>query len=580
MRQLMLILFLIGTITVQNYANPESPFKKQPEAVYVIQLGAFSSPKVSDFQKLKKVGYLYTESIGKIHRVLLGRFENPTLAKSVLAEVKALGFKDAFVSNRKIDAGNMAYGVQVQSYNKGERIEWEKWRVFKSVYVYLTADDKVKVLIGSYNDLKTANLNLQTVREKGHERAYIKHINRGLIHKTSPFEMAVNTSKASKPKIEPIVVKPVIRPEIKPEPQVSNDKDISYIGNKGGDILIVKPTDIPVSYDEFNDKPRKSVKQLQTLLADNSNFTGDVNGVYSRNTEDALKMFEVKNDRYNQYKLIAQNKKEEGVKGGIQSYVNMIYENPFLAYGGLKSEGHPMADVYLAYMYYTGKANPKEQNKQQLIDALMNGAIQKVFVTGSYKGTTGLDFNKQYHYDNILLIIEHLSYMQDAMQDPPALPCWLFENHPKEAASMFNKLYSMASGCGDFMEWEELKVLKTIAEDLDHTNHAALGKGDENIRLAYDSRRAQLYLAPTISADEASVIETWNDRLWSALNKWSDSDPLHKKMVTPLEIAYYQALVKLENHYLGRGFNEKEAQVLGLSVLRTVVNYHLNTYVR
>ena len=120
----------------------------------------------------------------------------------------------------------------------------------------------------------------------------------------------------------------------------------------------------------------------------------------------------------------------------------------------------------------------------------------------------------------------------------------------------------MVSGCGDFMEWDELKVLKTIAEDLDPVNHLTLGKADDNIRMAYDSRRAQLYLAPTISQDEAMVMEAWNNRLWMAMKTWEGADPLHKKMVAPLEVAYYRALVKLENHYLGRNFKQKQAQVL------------------
>jgi len=551
MRQLVLVLIAAMAFTS---SQAESPFKKQPEMVFAIQLGAFSNPQVSDFESVKNIGYVYTEAVGKLQRVLLGRFEEEKKARATLSLVKAAGYGDAFLTKRKINPSDMIYSVQLKSYDAKKAVEWDKWRTFDNLHINLTADNKTKVLTGNFTDIRSVNQHLQLVKSKGFKGVYIKHINRGLVHKVSKFEMSISEIDI-----------------------INMDGGVNV---KGGDIITVKPSDIPVSYNDFNDKKRKSVEKLQELLKQHSNYSGKLDGKYGNGTKDAFDMFEKKNSRYIQYKMLADNRIEEKFKGGIQSYVDLVYSNPFMAYGGLKEADHPMANVYLAYMYFVGKANPKTENKQVLVNRLMNGAVQAIFVTGDFKGTTELDYSKTYDYNNISLLIKHLSYMQDAMQDPPSLPCWLFEEHPQEAASMFNRLYSMVSGCGDFMEWDELKVLKTIAEDLDPVNHLALGKGDENVKMAYDSRRAQLYLAPTISQDEAMVMEAWNNRLWSAMKIWEGKDLLHQKMVAPLEVAYYQALVKLENHYLGRGFKEKQAQVLGLSVLRTVVNYHLNSYTK
>ncbi len=500
MRQIVVLVFL-AVLAFESQA--ENPFKKQPDMVYVVQLGAFSNPQPSDFEKVKNVGYVYTETVGKLQRVLLGRFEEETKANASLTLVQAAGFKDAFLSKRKINPTDMAYAVQLTSYDAGQSVEWDKWRMFDKLYVNLTADNKVKVLSGNFKEIKAVNQHLEEVKEKGFKGAYIRHINNGLVHRVSKFEMSLV-------ELENFI-----------------DEGISV---KGGSILPVKPSEIPRSFnEEFNDKKRDSVKKLQELLSQHSNYQGELNGFYTKGTENALVMFEQKNSRYAQYKLLADNRKEEGFKGGIQTYVDLIYDNPFMAYGGLKEADHPMAEVYLAYMYFTGKANPKNADKQALVNKLMNGAVEKIFVKGDFKGTTELDYSKKYNYDNITLLIKHLSYMQDAMQDPPSLPCWLFEKHPKEVSSMFNKLYSMVSGCGDFMEWDELKVLKTIAEDLDPVNHFALGKGDENVKMAYDSRRAQLYLAPTISQDEAIVMESWNNRLWTAMKVWESQDPFYIK---------------------------------------------------
>jgi hypothetical protein len=544
--------FIILSVFVLQIGTANDPFQKDPiTTIYSIQLMASQNPQVTQFQAIKEIGYIFSEKAGKFQRIFLGKFEDLNQANTKLAQVKSLGFGDAFLSKRIIDPADMVYTVQLQTYGAEQPIEWDKWRAYENLYVNLAGDGKIKLMAGTFNDIKSVNEELQAIRAKGVKGAFIKHINTAFIHKSSIFEMEVSEGSRN----QKMTIK--------------------------GELYLPKPSEMPVAYEEFNKTSRKSVKELQGLLANNSNFNGNIDGVYDINTEDAMSMFEVKNNRYLAYVERAENMEDDGKKAiGLQFYVNEVYNNPLMAYGGLKEVTHPMSDVYLAYMYFSGKANAKGQDKQTLVNNLMNGAVQKTFVTSGYKGTTKLDYTKTYNYADAALIIEHLGYMQDALQNPPSLPCWLFEEHPKETASIFNNLYSMVSGCGDFMDWKELKVLKTIASDLDPIDHTVNADADENVRMAYDARRAQLYLAPTVSEDEASVMDSWNTRFWKGMNTWKDSDPLHKRMVLPLEMAYFQALVKLENHYLGRGFTEDESRILGLSVMRTVVNYHLQSYVK
>ena len=543
--------FIMLTMFVLQVGATNDPFQKDPiTTIYSIQLMASQNPQVTQFQAIKEIGYIYSEQAGKFQRIFLGKFDNIDQANIKLAQLKSLGFGDAFLSKKPVDPASMVYTIQLQTYSSGQPIEWDKWRGYENLQVNLAGDDKVRLMAGTFNDIQSVNEELQIIRAKGIKGAFIRHINTAFIHKVSIFEMEVSEGSRNQ------------RMTIK------------------GELYLPKPSQVPVAYAEFNKNSRKSVKELQNLLADNSNYNGNIDGVYDINTEDAMDMFEVKNARYLTYVDRAVKMEDDGKKAiGLQFYVNEVYNNPLMAYGGLKEVTHPMSDVYLAYMYFIGKANAKDQDKQILVNRLMNGAIQKTFVTSDYKGTTELDYEKNYNYNNPLLIIKHLGYMQDALQDPPSLPCWLFEIHPEETASIFNNLYSMVSGCGDFMDWKELKVLKTIAADLDPIDHT-ISANDEDVRMAYNARRAQLYLAPTISEDEASVMDSWNTRFWKGMNTWKNNDPLHKKMVLPLEMAYFQALVKLENHYLGRGFTEDESRILGLSVMRTVVNYHLQSYVK
>ena len=124
----------------------------------------------------------------------------------------------------------------------------------------------------------------------------------------------------------------------------------------------------------------------------------------------------------------------------VQRAVNLIASDPLKAEQQLKLSDKPSAYAYLAYLYMT---NPKVpvQNRAQVIDSLMYKAMHsKLINDGSAFGD--VDIAQKYHYDNLELLMNHLRLVTDASYDSsPAVPCFIFRDHPREAFRAFGPMW-------------------------------------------------------------------------------------------------------------------------------------------
>lgn len=538
-----------------------------PPHYFTIQLGAYKAPAPAQFEPLNHLGYLYLESAGAHQRVMLGHYYDKAQATTALHAAQAQGFGDAFLSQRTIEAEDMLYSIQLKSFEHLSRIAWNEWRSYEQLHVLLS-DTEVKLLAYATPDLTLINRQLQELRKNGVSGAFIKYVNRALLKPAGAFEQAAN------------------RPSFDPNDPANTARgaslqarSITFQDSK----VMTQQQAAPRVVARYENAQRESVRTLQETLKAEVDLQDAHQGILDQATHDALSRYQARDAQYNQYSLLAQQQLEVTERGsGLQHFVNIVHEQPRIAQNGLTADDHPMAKAYLAYMYFTQKATPPagSPSRETLIDQLMQEALNGVFKRPEYKGLLPIDLSKTYRYQDLNLLIQHLSYMQDAMQDPPALPCWLFEVHPQEAAPLFGRLHSMVSGCGDFMEWEEYKVLKLVSSALDPVTHDPKDEADAQQLRAYASRRAQLYLAPTVSQGEAQIIETWHINLWKGLDAWAAQDALHAKWLRPFKVAYFDAMVKTENHFIERGFTPDEARILSISVLRTVVNYHMEHFTK
>ena len=137
------------------------------------------------------------------------------------------------------------------------------------------------------------------------------------------------------------------------------------------------------------------------------------------------------------------------------------------------------------------------------------------------------------------------------------------------------KVVEKESNVANLLNWEMISLLKTIVNDLNPNP----GKPDAIINAAKNLKQTQLLLAIVAPAvTEYTYINTWNESLWKGLNNWEAADPLHKRQIIPLKIAYFQSWALLEDYYMDKGFKAKEARGMSLFVLQNIVEPGLRSY--
>lgn len=579
MRHAVRYLFMALFITISSNAIANNA----PKQLFSIQIGSFSNPKVEQFKKLSNVGVVFLEDVKnkKLKRVLLGKYKKKTTARSILKKVKAAGFKEAFIAPRKINVKSKVYVVQLASYKIKDLVDLSLWKDVKPLYIQ-PVDNQVKLLVGTYPNLKAVNTKLQALRKAGHTKVFIKQLNTAWIHKLNSFEKSYLTLEEGKnvlKKPQPVVSKPPAKPKSAPKPKKPNTTSTTQ------DEEIKEGSLFPEKYatkDVVNVQvvKRVSVEELQKVLKSAKTYSGSIDGLFGDATRKSISLYRQQDKRYQRYFQMAGKKpkttNEDRGLMTLQDYIDFIDINAKLAEVNLKKFKTPIADAYLAYIYFTKKVDIL--NSPIAVNNLMNDAIQRTFK--DYKGQTKLDYKSTYSYQDLEQLLSHLAYIHEATKDAPAIPCWMVENHGEKVIAAFTGLKTPKfAACGNFSDWREARTLMAMAEDLDPKSDAERGKKGIAEKQGNITRRIQLYLSPKkLSTTEAEIMESWHKNLWKALETWAKKDPLHRKMITALKVSYYITFDKLENHYSQRGFEPTAARGLALTTLRTMVGYHLGGY--
>jgi len=305
-------------------------------------------------------------------------------------------------------------------------------------------------------------------------------------------------------------------------------------------------------------------------------YDSGLDGFYGPATSKAVHDIANSNPSFEKYQLLSSLTAKGGTKelSELQAAINMLPFKPEKAAFSLDHSDDPVAKAYKAYHLFV------KGDKAQ-VNQLMNEAIKETFVERKLnKNVAPFDFNASYAYNSLDQLILHLRYVQGA-QHNIAAPCWLFQKHPQEAIKAFEPFEFMTpqeyevEDCGNFMDWESIKLLKSIALDLD-PNEA---NKNEQVTEKYDNKRARHYLAPKpLTMEQTATVKIWNEELWNGLNDWANKDQVHRKFIVPLKVAYFQSQVLLEDYFVNRGLSERESTALALSTLQTIVAQHLDAY--
>lgn len=499
-----------------------STLQAQTEAVYDIQLATYAAPSYQSFHKLYQDGYVFSVlQDNGLSKIYMGTFANKNMANQELNIIRKKGFKDAFLVKHEILEEDAVYVLQLATYDQQADIYWADWqRLTPNLSVQLS-DSKVRICAGPYYTMDEASEAKERLLASGPKDIFLKKVSSKVLHKIGQFDLERSPSYGQQ------------------------------VGNT-----------------------RNSVKALQQLLHAEGLYEAKDNGAWTSSTQSAVIKFKKTNNHYIRHQAASGSLdfEEQPAIYTLQYYINLLPEDPKTAVKALKEFKHPIAKVFAAYAYLNGDV--LIDNKITTVNQLTNTAMQQVF--RNYKGKTRYDFSLKYSYEEVEQLLEHLKAMHEVVKSRPDLPCWLFERHPnimkKIVAPYWNNSrdnYTVSTDCGNFMESEEMRMLYLISADF-----AAKEQPIDNF-----AALNRYYVAPTpLNFQEMEENEKWNGTLWKNLKSWSTESPLQTNMYTLLRFSYYDALQKLENHFMQKGFAGIEARALGLKLIRETVGINLKDY--
>ena len=575
MKRLFHLFTLSLFVVITQLSNATPPVQ---DFVYNIHIGAFVKANISDFDDIRPYGFIYAEEFDKsLLRIYMGDYDSEQEAKAVIAKVKAKGYTEAYISGRAVAKGKEAVVIQLASKAVDEKINWSRYAAAGILQVLLNNGD-IKIVTGTFANVEQARQRLGTMKKLGFNDAFVKTVNDIYLHPITKFESGGSYRPSAALTVD------MDAPSSNPQPL---DKKPTTAPAKSN-----VPEDVPQSYDILVEKSpsstfalpdirvnvkRNSVFELQKDLKALKAYTGSLDGLYGKGSAAGYAAVLEQLPQMRKYQVLAKHWEPTAANTSeniLQHYVNTLLDNTPAAMKGLETSKAPIAKAYRAYVLLRTNGDQKEINN------LMNSAIKEAFANASSTSNVGFNYKAAYTYPSLDQLLQHLRHIQATSASDLAVPCWLFEQHPQAAAKAFGKAASMGdqafklAGCDRFLEWEELKLLETIATDLNPKN------GTHPTRAAVNnSRRALLALSPSALNDkDAKAVEAWHNSMMKGLEKWATKDPLHQKLITPLRIAYFQSFVRLEDFYMDKGFKAKEARSLALSVLKTIVHEPLASY--
>lgn len=562
--------------------------------VYTIHVGAFDKAELSDFDDLQSVGYVYAYQLrDDLMQIFLGGYDSRNAARQVLPRVQALGYPDAYVMRRAFDEGDEISSVLIASKHVGEELDYGKYLQAGKIFV-VQSNNQILVFTGNFETEAVAQQRAAQLKRIGFINASVQDINTIQLIEVTDFE----TGGAVADEIVAVVDTPKGDVAVKEEAELPESYDILFkksTNKPKGDTRVI-PDDIPDTYEAVPERitipikkekvavapkirlrvKRTSAIELQKVLKAEGVYKKSLDGYYGKGTAAGYSAIKKENQQVKKYLMLAKMMESENENGTatnrLQKIINNLLDAPMDAKDLLRAERSALAKIYRAYISFETAGASSEVND------LMNAGIQQAFKGKKLKNAAPFDYTSTYSYKDLGQLLKHLGYVH-AVSDDAEVPCWIFSQHPKTAATAFalsDENLRMSNCGGDFMSWEETQLLKTIASDLD----PRFGKDKEQLA-AYNSKRAQLYMAPQkMTSGDAKEALVWHKSLWTSMETWGNSDPVHDQRVTALKVAYFQSQVRIEDYFMDKGFSYKEAKPLAMCVLQTIVGTHFVDYLK
>jgi len=191
-----LILGAIGTALAQQ--QPTTP------KIFTVCLGSFVEVDQNDFDDVKSLGFVYSESFSKhLTQVYLGEYAKESAAQEILTAVQGNGFPDAYVSQRKLSDEDLVEVIQLGVEILSEKIHWQQYAAAQPISILLD-DQQVRIVTGPYPSKEATQKKIKALKNLGF--ANLKHPN--FFYRSQNL---ISRQRLNPPQHQPLCQSPIFR---------------------------------------------------------------------------------------------------------------------------------------------------------------------------------------------------------------------------------------------------------------------------------------------------------------------------------------------------------------------------------
>ncbi len=578
----------LGHLTAQDY--------------YTVLLGTFVEVKPQDFGKARELGFVYTLPVeGNLTQVYVGRYTTAQAADEAVAALRRVGFDQAATQQGTFAKGAEVPVIQIATRYTNRPIQWDELTKVGNLNVMLD-NNAIKVMTGTFPDVAAAKAELSNIQAQGFVDAFVKMVPVGQLLPVSPIATGIKVELIPL-NLAPSNIPTTASPPPAPTPlptAMGNDGTIPTMPQTPTTTITPKTPVVPATTLPSPPPPavtpsvvavpvppkpvelpairgnikRNAVLELQKVMKSRGHYNGSLDGYYGTGTQTAYDQMLGQDKGVQKYRALSTFFAPLYSAVQPDALQNAINTLPYDANAPLAIERSNLAVAkgYRAYQLFT-TLGPSQQ-----VNDLMNGAIKEAYI-GTTVLASAFNYNATYAYQDLQQLLLHLHFLHAAPTNAYQLPCWLADKHPAATQQALAQMGSMnqqlrQATCDPFAQWPEVQLLQSIALDMT----PAAWKQSDQLQAAAN-KRYELYLRKAaLSVTEATLLENWHKSLWLNIDKWALQDPFLMETATTLRFAYFQCLVRVEDHYMDQGLSPNEARTLGIAVVRAITQVPLGRF--
>lgn len=581
------------------------PSKTQAQDYFTVLVGNFVEVRPQDFAAARSLGFVYKQvADGNMQQVYVGNYTEQEKANTVANALRNQGFTNAQVSRRTITTGPEAIIIQIATRFSNRSINWADLSKAGDLNV-MVEDERIKVMTGTFPDMATAQSTLPSIKALGFDDAFVKSVPRDRLLPVTSLSTGI------KEDLIPLQLNE--EPVPSPTPPVATGQIVIPSGstNNGGRITTPNEPTVPRTNPADADLPpvtgttttinrparptavtttmerkgvaipairgdikRNSVINLQRLLESEGYYNSSLDGYYGNGTKTAYEQMLAQNNGIQKYRLLVPFYASNAPIAGAGALQTAIDDLPYSvsAPGVIAAANTATARAYQAYQLFISRGPSGS------VDELMNAAIKQAYANTTVNRGS-FDYRATYAYRDLTQLIMHVFYIHSAPGNSYTVPCWFSDRHPAEVARVNTEMLPVSqplqwSSCDPFLAWEEIRLLQTIALDL---NPMALQQTTK-LRAAASERAALFQRTSGLGIGQGTILESWQQNLWQNIDRWSANDPFLTATATSLHLAYFQSLVRLEDYYMNKNFDANAARYLAIATIKAIAGVPLERF--